>query len=118
MCIDRFFRWVECIPLKDTTTQTVIDGFVLGWISRFGAPKEIKTDRGSQFTSHAWADLMRLLGTKHNTALSYSPHQNSLIERFNRTLKRALRAHESPNEWYEKLGFALLGLRSVIKEDL
>ena len=118
MCIDRFSRWPECIPVKDIRSETIINAFINGWISRYGVPNCIITDRGSQFCSRSWTDLMQFLGIEHRTTLAYKPEQNSLIERFNRTLKSALRSMEDPRNWYAYLGYILLGLRSSLKEDL
>ena len=41
--VDRFIRWLEAIPMADAQTTH--------WISRFGVPTELTSDRGSQFTS-------------------------------------------------------------------
>ena len=116
--IDRYTRHTECIPLKDTTAETCANAFVLNWVARFGCPETLTTDRGCQFLSKLWQDLCEFLGTRHITTCSYHPISNGMIERFHRSLKSALKAHEDPSGWMEHLGFVLLGLRAALKEDL
>ena len=90
-CIDRFTRWPEAIPIPDSTADTVAQAFVTGWISRYGVPSTITTDRGQQFESALWTQLMRLLGTQRIRTTSYHPIANGLVERFHQQLKSALK---------------------------
>ena len=59
--------------LTNITAETVIRAFANGWISRFGVPSTITTDRGSQFESALWTQLMHLLGSKHIRTTAYHP---------------------------------------------
>ena len=81
-CIDRFTRWPEAIPIPDYTAPTVAQAFIDGWISRFGIPSSITTDRGAQFESSLWCQLTQLLGSKKMRTTTYHPSSNGLIERF------------------------------------
>ena len=50
--VDRTTRWPEAIPLKETTAVDCARAFASSWISRFGIPTDMTSDRGSQFTSN------------------------------------------------------------------
>ena len=117
-CVDRYTRWPEAIPLTSITAETVAKAFISGWISRFGVPSTIITDRGQQFESQLWNSLMSLLGTKRFRTTAYHPQTNGMVERFHRQLKAALKAQPNPDAWIETLPLILPGIRTALKEDL
>ncbi len=115
--IDRSTRWVEAIPVKNMEAATIADALVAGWVSRFGVPAVITSDRGTQFMSAVWEALCKRLHIQHITTTAFHPCSNGMVERCHRQLKDALRARSSANDWPDHLPWVLLGMRAVPKED-
>ena len=88
--VDRSTRWPEAVPMSDATAGSCAAALLSGWISRFGIPAHITSDRGTSFTSQLWRSLGVLLGTSIHHTTAYNPEANGMVERFHRTLKAAL----------------------------
>ena len=116
--VDRFTRWPEAVPMSDMSANSCARALISTWISRFGVPNEISSDRGAQFTSSLWAAVAQLLGTKHSRTTAYHPQANGLVERFHRHMKASLMARLSGANWLDELPWVLLGIRTAPKEDL
>ena len=78
-CIDRFTHWPKAFPLNNITADSVAHAFMSGWISQFGTPSTITTDRGSQFESSLWHSLMHLLGSSRLRTTAYHTVANGLV---------------------------------------
>lgn len=115
--VDRFTRWPEAIPVRDITADTVANAFFSHWIARFGCPKIVTTDQGSQFESALYTSLLNLVGGKRIRTTAYHPPANGLVERWHRTMKAAIMCHQNPH-WTKVLPTVLLGLRTCYKEEL
>jgi hypothetical protein len=71
--IDRSTRWAEAIPLPSTTADSCAMALVRGWVSRFGVPAQITSDRGPQFAGAVWAAFCKQMGIKHVMTTAYHP---------------------------------------------
>lgn len=76
------------------------------------------TDRGQQFESALWSQLMQLLGTRRFCTTAYHPIANDLVQRFHRQLKGALKCLTDSIHWTKALPMILLGIRTTLKQDL
>ncbi|GFY42540.1 transposon Tf2-9 polyprotein [Trichonephila inaurata madagascariensis] len=94
-CIDRYTRWPEVIPVSDFSAEAVAKSFIANWISCFGVPAIITTDQGGQFQSRLIYSLKQMLGIQRIRTTSYHPSSNGMVERLHRTLKQAIRCHDT-----------------------
>ena len=116
--VDRYTRWPEAIPVADINTATLCSALQFHWVSRFGPPLQMTSDRGAQFTSALWARMSEFLGIRLSATTAYHPQANGLVERMHRRLKEALKARLTGPNWYDQLPWVLLGLRTTVKDDL
>ena len=61
--MDRSTCW-PVYPIQETSTSACINSLV-EWISCFGVPATVTSDRGSQFTSSLWSAFCPSLGIQH-----------------------------------------------------
>lgn len=113
--IDAHTRWLEATPLHDISAASVCDAFLSSWVSRFGPPLTLVTDRGTQFTSELAQRLTALLGIHHIRTSAHNPRANGMVERAHRSLKAALKARGK--NWQKQLPIVLFGLRIRPGED-
>lgn len=115
---ERSTRWPEAIPMSEATAQACAEALLHGWVSRFGVPDDITSDRGPAFISHLWTALGQLMGTTIHRTTAYNPAANGMVERTHRTLKAALMARCTGPDWKPQLPWILLGMRTTPKEGL
>ena len=101
--VDRTTRWPEVTPLSATTSADVARAFISTWVARFGAPSDLSSDRGPQFTSDLWTSVARQLGVSLHRTTAYHPQANGMCERFHRDMKAALKASLTDDGWVDKL---------------
>jgi Integrase core domain len=69
------------IPMAKTLTQEGAGQLLLDNLyKRFGLPDKMLSDRGPQFASKAFRELLKLLGIKSNLTMAYHPQTDSATE--------------------------------------
>ena len=113
--MDSLTRWVEAIPFNgDPTSEDVLDAFLTVVLCRYGAPRQIRTDHGSNVASELVSTILNLTGV--DLGPSSAEHHESIgaIERFNRTLIEMARTSDEGGEhWVDHLPFLLLSYRAT-----
>lgn len=112
---DNATRYVITIPMADQTAETVAKHLVNEIFTRFGAPKIILSDQGTNFQSRLIKSICELFKIKQTRTTPYHPQTDSLVERFNRTLCDMLHlcCEREPNNWHKILPFVTIAYNSV-----
>ena len=58
---DYFTKWMEAIAVPDQEAETVARAIVEQFICRFGVPRQLHTDKGTNFESNLFQGICRLL---------------------------------------------------------
>ena len=117
--IDKFTKWAEVEAVRTIPAGSAVK-FIKGLVSRFGVPKRIITDNGSQFTSNLFKTYCANLGTQICYASVAHPRSKGQAKRANaevlkglmtRTFKKKLEA--CGRGWYGELKSVLWSIRTT-----
>ncbi len=80
--------------------------------------QKLCSDQGSNFTSHLFSRVLKLLHIKHNKASAYHAQSQGVLARFHQMLKSLLSAYstEMEGDWEEGLLWLMLSAREVCQE--
>jgi hypothetical protein len=81
--VEYFSKWIEAKPLATITSVTVQKFFWQNIVCRFGVPKAITVENGTQFDAKAFKEFCDQIGTKIHFASVRHPESNGLVERAN-----------------------------------
>ena len=117
--IDYTTSFPDAVALKHITSIDVAEA-LLSIFSRVGVPKEILTDRGSQFTSDLMDKINELIGVKPMFTTPYHPMCNGRIERQHSILKSVLKklCISRPKDWDRYIPCALFAMREIPSDSL
>ena len=112
-------RFPEAIPLRSLKAKYVVKALV-NFFSLVGLPVSCQSDRGTNFTSKLFAQVLSSLSIEHKMSSAYHPESQGALERFHQTLKSMMKKYcsETGREWDEGLPFLLMAVRESIQESL
>ena len=91
VAVDYFTKWAEAEPLATITTKKVINFVVRNIITRFGLPRILITDNGSQFISSEFQDFCKKYGIEKRFSAVAHPQVNGQVEAVNKIIKSILK---------------------------
>ncbi|WAR06789.1 POL-like protein [Mya arenaria] len=96
-----FSKWIQAILLKQIDAKYVAQKLIDKFISIFGTPLELFSDRGSNFESELFKEMCDLSGTHKTRTTVGRSSSDGLVERINRVIQNMLSAfvQKDHREW-------------------
>ena len=115
---DYFTKWTESYAIPNQEAATVAEKLVCEFVYRFGVPRELHSDQGTNFESKVMAEVRKLLDIEKTRTSPLRPQSDGQVERYNRTLIEMLRGklQENQEDWDLQLQTCMMAYRSSVHE--
>ena len=113
VCVDACSRWPEVEIIRTTSSEVIIRCLQKSFATH-GLPEQVTSDNGSNLISKEIEDYFSSHGIRHRKITPYWPKTNAMVERFNRTIEKAIRtAHVEGKDWKKELNTFPLNYRAT-----
>ena len=115
---DYFTKWTESYAIPNQEATIVAEKLVSEFVCRFGVPREIHSDQGTNFESKVMTEVCKLLDIEKTRTTPLHPQSDGQVERYNRTLIEMLRGklRDSQEDWDLQLQPCMMAYRSSVHE--
>ena len=116
MMVDKFSKYVCLEPcVAELSAPDTAQIFVRRVVAEHGVPQVVISDRGPQFASQVWQQLLLLIGSRSALAASHHPQTDGQSERSIQTALRLIRtyAHSCPGSWVNQLPFLQFAMNNA-----
>ena len=100
-CTDHYSGWVELFPIPDKSAMTICNVLLNQVFNRYGWPRYIISDNGSEFVNELLSQLTKLGHVHHIKTSIYHPRANARAERPHRTIHETLAKVAQRDKWDE-----------------
>ena len=104
---DNLTKYVEAIPLPCIDAVTVALALAENFICRYGCPKSVHTDLGSNFTSKVMKTFSEIFKIKQIRSTAYHPESLGSLERSHATLVEYLKIYCDKRDWDEWMRYCI-----------
>jgi len=115
--VDQFTRYAEAVAVESASAEAMAKWLITELIPRHGCPEIITSDRGPEFVNLVIKHLLKHMSVLHHIITAYRPQANGLVERFNRTLKHAIRRYSTlhqVSDWHSWLPFIVFAYNNTV----
>lgn len=100
-------KYLVCVTATDKTAKTVAKAIFEKFILIYGPMKNIRTDRGTEFTNELIRELCTLMNIKHDLSTAYHHQSVGTVERNHREFNRYIRQYLEQNlgDWENYIEF-------------
>lgn len=114
VAVDYATKWVEAKLVAKIREKETVEFLMESIIFRFGIPRIIVTDNGTQFVGETFTNALAQLKIKHIKSSVAYPQANRQVEVYNRTILQGLkkRVEEIPRCWVDELPNVLWSYRT------
>ena len=88
---DHFMKHILAYVTPDQTAKTIAKCLYLGYISIFGTPARLLSDRGANFMSSIIDEMYKILGIKKLPTTPFHPQTKGLVERLHQMIMQMIR---------------------------
>ncbi|GJX54220.1 retrovirus-related pol polyprotein from transposon TNT 1-94 [Tanacetum coccineum] len=85
------FTWVKFLSSKDEVPEFIIKFLKMIQVHLNATVRRIRTDNGTEFVNQTLRNYYEEIRISHETSVAFTPQQNGVVERRNRTLVEAAR---------------------------
>jgi len=116
VAIDYFTKWVKAASYTNVTRGVVVRFKKRELICRYGLPRKIITDNGTNLNNKIMQEMCADFKIQHHNSTPYRPKMNKAVEAVNKNIKKIIQKMTiSYKDWHEMLPFALHGYRTLVR---
>ncbi len=107
--VDRFTKMAHFVACDNSLTAEKLAGIMLKEVFlRHGLPDRIVSDRGSEFASKLWKEVLKRLSVSRDLSTAFHPQTDGQTERVNQTLEHFIRhyCNYQQDDWNSLLPMA------------
>lgn len=99
-------KYLVTSPIPDKSANTIAKAIVKDLVLIYGPPKEMRSDRGTEYCNQIMTETCNILNIKHCTSTAYRHESVGSIERNHRFFNQYIRSYVNEiSEWEEYLRY-------------